>query len=77
MSEMFRLRVDKSLLKEAHKVSAKIGTSTGELVRIFLKQMVRRQAVPFSLTADDEILAPRKVRAKAIEAFYGDEPAYK
>lgn len=52
MTELFRVRVEKSLLKEAKKVSREIGTSPGEIVRLLLTQLVKARRIPFSLTAD-------------------------
>ena len=54
MTETFRCRVDKSLLRSAKKVSAEMGTSTSELVRIFLKALVKNRQLPFALRAESE-----------------------
>ncbi|HSU55106.1 MAG TPA: type II toxin-antitoxin system RelB/DinJ family antitoxin [Candidatus Dormibacteraeota bacterium] len=54
MTEIFRVRVDPKLLKQAQKVAEEIGTSPGEIVRICLKQLVKRRAIPFPLEADAE-----------------------
>lgn len=54
MTETFKCRVDKELLKNADEVSLEMGTNTGELVRIFLKQLVKRRALPFSPKGDSE-----------------------
>jgi addiction module RelB/DinJ family antitoxin len=61
MTEMLRLRVDKRLLKNAHEVSQEMGTSTAELVRIFLKALVKNRQLPFipkTETEEDELLGP-------------------
>jgi len=54
MTEIFRVRVDPKLLKQAEKVAGEIGTTPGELVRIMFKQLVKRRTVPFQLAADAE-----------------------
>jgi addiction module RelB/DinJ family antitoxin len=61
MTEMFRCRVEKDLLDEAHRISKEMGTSTSELVRIFLKAMVKSGQLPFTpkvTTEEDEALGP-------------------
>ena len=72
MTEMFRCRVDKPLLKAAHQVSDELGTSTAELVRIFLKALVKTQGLPFamrSLTEEDEVVGPIERRRAMQELF--------
>jgi addiction module RelB/DinJ family antitoxin len=54
MTEIFRVRVDPKLLKQAHAVAEEIGTSPGELVRIMLRQLVERRSIPFPLEAANE-----------------------
>lgn len=52
MTETFRVRVDRELLAQASQITEEIGTTTPEAVRLFLKQLVRRRAIPFPLQAD-------------------------
>jgi addiction module RelB/DinJ family antitoxin len=54
MTDIFRVRVDPKLLRQAQRVAEEIGTTPGELVRILFKQLVRNRAVPFPLAADAE-----------------------
>lgn len=64
---MFRVRVDKRLLREASAVTEEIGTTPGEVVRLLFKQMVKRRAIPFPLQADapeDDVLSSPARRAK-------------
>lgn len=67
-TEMLRVRVEKHLLKEAGRVAEEIGTTPGEVVRLMFKQLVRRRAIPFPLSADapedDAFLRSPKGRAK-------------
>jgi antitoxin component of RelBE/YafQ-DinJ toxin-antitoxin module len=50
--EVFRVRVDRSLLKKAEKVAADIGTTPQEIVRILFVQLVKLRRIPFPLNAD-------------------------
>jgi len=52
MNELFRCRVPKALLSDADKVSKEMGSSTPELVRIFLSALVKWRALPFNPKAD-------------------------
>ncbi len=49
---MFRCRVEKRLLKRVHEISRQMGTSTSELVRIFLTALAKTGQMPFTLSAD-------------------------
>jgi addiction module RelB/DinJ family antitoxin len=53
MTEIFRVRIDPKLLKQAHKVAGEMGTSPGELVRMLFTQVVKKRAIPFEVSADD------------------------
>jgi addiction module RelB/DinJ family antitoxin len=52
MTEIFRVRIDPKLLKQAHQVTRQMGTSPGELVRMLFTQVVRNRAIPFEVSAD-------------------------
>jgi addiction module RelB/DinJ family antitoxin len=54
MTDIFRVRIDRALVKKATKVAEDIGTTPGEIVRMLFAQMVKRRAIPFPLTADAE-----------------------
>ena len=72
MSEMFRVRIERSLIKEASKVAEDIGTTPGEVVRLLFKQMVKRRTIPFPLSADspeDDVVGPAKRRAELARMF--------
>jgi addiction module RelB/DinJ family antitoxin len=73
MTEMFRCRVDKTVLKRAHEISEQMGTSTSELVRIFLKAVVKTGQLPFTPkaeTEEDEMLGPLKRRREMLDYFH-------
>ena len=67
---MFRCRVDSRLLDQAQAVAADLGTSTSEIIRMCLKQLVKRRAIPFPVqaeTPEDEVLTPLKRRAAMLK----------
>jgi addiction module RelB/DinJ family antitoxin len=78
MTVLFRCRIEKPVLKKAERVAKRLGTSTSEMVRIFVTQMARTGGVPLNLNANakakangsDAILAPWDERAARLESFY-------
>ena len=46
---LFRCRVEKPLLKKANAVTKSLGTSTAEMVRIFVTEIARTGKVPVKL----------------------------
>ena len=75
---LFRCRVEKPLLEKANRVSKRLGTSTSEMVRIFLAQIARTGKVPLKLDPgqDDPILGAWEKRASTLESFYGKSKAW-
>jgi addiction module RelB/DinJ family antitoxin len=70
MTEMFRCRVEKSLLKSAQEVAQEMGTSTSELVRVFFKALVKQGQLPFTPKADseeDEALGSPRCRREMLD----------
>ena len=70
---MFRCRVDKALLQRAHELSHEMGTSTSELVRIFLKALVKTGQLPFAPKGEtglDEVLGPIERRREMLDYFH-------
>ena len=73
MTETFRCRVDKDVLQRANEVSQQMGTSTSELVRIFLKALVKTGQLPFTPkgeTEEDETLGPIERRREMLDYFH-------
>lgn len=72
MTVLLRCRVKKDLLRKANKVTGRLGTSTPEMIRIFLAEIARTGRVPLSLNtgADDRIAGPWPNRAATLESFY-------
>ena len=72
MTDMFRVRIERTLIKQASKVAEDIGTTPGEIVRLLFKQMVKRRTIPFPLNADspeDEVVGPAARRAELARMF--------
>jgi antitoxin component of RelBE/YafQ-DinJ toxin-antitoxin module len=78
MTVLFRCRIEKPLLEKANRVAKQLGTSTPEMVRIFVAQMARTGKVPVSLDAseDDSVAGPWARRAKVLESFYDKSKAW-
>ena len=60
MSTVWRVRVDKSVLNKAERVTKRLGTSTQEMVRVFLTQIARSGKVPLKLDPDDDLVDVRR-----------------
>lgn len=78
MTEIFRCRIDRALIKKATKVAEEIGTTPGEVVRLLFTQMAKRRAIPFPLQADnleDEILSSPRRRAEMLDEMHEGKPA--
>ena len=62
-TEVWRVRIDPEKLKRADDVSQRLGTSTQELVRMFVAEIADSGAVPLKLTVNDPLLdSPRRNR---------------
>jgi antitoxin component of RelBE/YafQ-DinJ toxin-antitoxin module len=73
MTETFRCRVDKQVLRKAHEVSEQTGTSDSELVRIFLKALVKTGRLSFTPrgeTEEDEMLGLLERRRVMLDYFH-------
>jgi antitoxin component of RelBE/YafQ-DinJ toxin-antitoxin module len=75
---LFRCRIEKPLLDKANRVSKRLGTSTSEMVRIFVTQMARTGKVPLRLDTgqDDAIAGTWEKRAAILESFYDKSKAW-
>jgi antitoxin component of RelBE/YafQ-DinJ toxin-antitoxin module len=64
MTVLFRCRIEKPLLDKANRVTDRLGTSTAEMVRIFVTQIARSGKVPLKLQtpADDLVDVKRRNR---------------
>jgi antitoxin component of RelBE/YafQ-DinJ toxin-antitoxin module len=61
MTVLFRCRVEKPLLAKANTVTKSLGTSTAEMVRIFVSEIARTGKVPVKLdSAKDSLLDVQK-----------------
>ncbi len=52
MTDTFRVRIERKLLADAHRVAEEIGTTPADAVRLLFRQMVKRRSIPFPLQAD-------------------------
>jgi addiction module RelB/DinJ family antitoxin len=52
MTDIFRVRIERKLLAKASRVAEEMGTTPGEIVRLLFTQVVKRRAIPFSVSAD-------------------------
>lgn len=62
MTKTLQVRIDDELKEEVDKVLNEIGLDTTTAVRIFLKKVVRDQAIPFPVTAKPEDGGGRRIR---------------
>ena len=60
MSAVWRIRVDEELLNKADRVTKRLGTSTQEMVRVFITQIARTGKVPLNLDPDDDLVDVRR-----------------
>jgi addiction module RelB/DinJ family antitoxin len=72
MTVLLRCRVDKEVLKKADRVTERLGTSTPEMIRMFLAEIAQTGKVPLRLSAQPEepSAGPWKQRASVLESFY-------
>ncbi len=70
MTVLVRCRVEQKLLKKANQVTERLGTSTPEMIRIFLAEIARTGKVPVSLEPGEKIAGPWKQRAAMLESIY-------
>jgi antitoxin component of RelBE/YafQ-DinJ toxin-antitoxin module len=70
MTVLFRCRIEKPLLKKADRIARKLGTSTPEMVRMFVTQMATTGKVRLSLDANDPVAGSWEQRASTLESFY-------
>jgi antitoxin component of RelBE/YafQ-DinJ toxin-antitoxin module len=68
---LFRCRIEKPLLDKANRVAEKLGTSTSEMVRIFVTPMARTGRVPLNLDANETplLVGAWEHRAAVLESF--------
>jgi addiction module RelB/DinJ family antitoxin len=70
MTKVWRLRIDGKTLDRANRVTERIGTSTQELVRIFVTKIAQTGRVPLELnTNDNDLVLDRKRRNKLLASL--------
>ncbi len=71
MSTVWRLRIDEETLARANRVTRRLGTSTQEMVRVFVSQIAQSGRVPLELEPGTETASvPWEIRAATLESFY-------
>lgn len=58
-----QVRLDNQLKKDAERFFSAAGLDTTTAVRMFLRQVLIRQAIPFDIIADDTFYAPANQKA--------------
>lgn len=68
-----QVRLDSQLKKDAERFFSTAGLDTTTAVRMFLRQVLIRQAIPFDIIADDPFFAPanQKVLKTSIRQLEG------
>jgi antitoxin component of RelBE/YafQ-DinJ toxin-antitoxin module len=66
MTVLFRCRVEKPVLEKANRVTTQLGTSLGEMFRIFVADIARNGRVPLNLAASPEGLLDREQRNRVL-----------
>jgi addiction module RelB/DinJ family antitoxin len=56
MSTVWRVRINQSTLNKAERVTKRLGTSTQEMVRIFVTQIATTGKVPLKLESDEDLI---------------------
>ncbi len=70
-----QVRLDHQLKKDADQFFSSAGLDTTTAVRMFLRQVLIRKAIPFDIIADDPFFAPanQKVLKKSIRQLESGE----
>jgi addiction module RelB/DinJ family antitoxin len=56
MSTVWRVRINRSTLNKAERVTKRMGTSTQEMVRIFVTQIANSGKIPLKLDSDADLI---------------------
>jgi addiction module RelB/DinJ family antitoxin len=77
MSTVWRLRIDEDVLAKADRVTERLGTSTQEMVRVFVAKIADSGRVPLELEPGQETLVDAwERRASTLESFYDHAKAW-
>ena len=77
MSTVWRLRIDQDTLDRANQVTGRLGTSTQEMVRVFVAKIAESGRVPLDLEpGSDGVATPWEIRAATLEGFYDPAKAW-
>ncbi len=73
MTVLLRCRVEERLKESADQITERMGTTTEEVVRMFLSALVQGRKMPFlpaAETEEDEMLGPVERRREMGEVFH-------
>ena len=63
MNALIQFRVDKELKNEADKLFKELGLDLSTALKLFLKQSVNKQAIPFAITAQKKSLDTKYLKS--------------
>ena len=63
MNALIQFRVDKELKNESDKLFKELGLDLGTEIKLFLKQSVNKQAIPFAITTQKEDLDEKYLKS--------------
>jgi addiction module RelB/DinJ family antitoxin len=66
MSTVWKLKIDQETLERANRVTERMGTSTQEMVRIFVSQIAESGRIPLKLEPGDDLILDRARRNKLL-----------
>lgn len=66
MSTVWKLNIDQETLERADRVTERMGTSTQEMVRIFVSQIAESGRIPLRLAPDDDLILDKARRNKLL-----------
>ena len=72
MTELLAVRVDRAIKRRVAQVAKEMGTSSSELVRVFLHAVAKKGQLPWTPKEDsqeDEALGPLARRREMLEYF--------
>ena len=76
MTTVWRVRIEEDTLARADKVTKKIGTSTQEAVRIFVKKIAETGRIPLELDSNYDDLVLDKTRRNKLLASLDDSEGW-
>ena len=63
------VRLDNNIKSQFDSLCEQFGMSSNAAINVFINAVVRKRAIPFEISADDDM-----IRRRALEAFYAPHP---